>query len=63
MSSTAEEQRQQLDLVRELNERHAAARPHDPGLEARIQSFELAYRMQGEAADAFDISREPAFHP
>ena len=42
-----------------LNERHAAARPHDPALEARIQSFELAYRMQGEAAEAFDISREP----
>ena len=39
-----------------LNERHAAARPHDPALEARIQSFELAYRMQGEAAEAFDIS-------
>ena len=60
-ASTPEEQRQQLDLVRELNERHAAARPHDPGLEARIQSFELAYRMQGEAAEAFDISREPEF--
>ena len=59
--STPKEQRQQLDLVRELNERHAVARPHDPGLafEARIQSFELAYRMQAEATDAFDISREP----
>jgi hypothetical protein len=53
------EQRRQLDLVRRLNERHAAIRPHDPALEARIQSFELAYRMQGEAADAFDINREP----
>ena len=37
----------------------AAERPHDPALEARIQSFELAYRMQSEAADAFDIGREP----
>ncbi len=54
-----DEQRRQLDLVRGLNERHAAIRPHDPALEARIQSFELAYRMQGEAADAFDINREP----
>jgi hypothetical protein len=54
------EQRRQLDLVRRFNERHAAVRPHDPALEARIQSFELAYRMQGEAAEAFDISREPA---
>jgi Protein of unknown function (DUF1501) len=52
-------QRRQLDLVRRLNEHHAARRPHDPALEARIQSFELAYRMQGEAAEAFDISREP----
>jgi hypothetical protein len=56
-----EEQRQQQDLVRALNERHAAARSHDPALEARIQSFELAYRMQGEAAEAFDIEREPEF--
>ena len=45
--------------MRRLNERHAASRAHDPALEARIQSFELAYRMQGEAAEAFDISREP----
>ena len=58
-SATATEQRRQLDLVRRLNEHHAAARAHDPGLEARIQSFELAYRMQGEAAEAFDIRREP----
>ena len=53
------EQRQQLDLVRRLNERHLAQRDHDPALEARIQTFELAYRMQSEASDAFDINREP----
>jgi hypothetical protein len=57
------EQRQQLDLVRRLNEQHAAARQNAPGegdaeLEARIASFELAFRMQTEAAEAFDISRE-----
>ncbi len=52
-------QQRQLDLVRRLNEHHAASRPHDPALEARIQSFELAYRMQGEAAEAFDVGREP----
>ena len=34
-------------------------RPGDPALEARIQTFELAYRMQREAGDAFDINREP----
>ncbi len=53
------EQRRQLDLVQQLNARHALARGHDPALEARIQSFELAYRMQREAADAFDINQEP----
>jgi hypothetical protein len=55
-----EAQRAQLDLVRRLNETHAAARDHAPALEARIATFELAYRMQSEAADAFDVSREPA---
>jgi hypothetical protein len=58
-TSTSLEQRQLLDLVRALNERHAESRSHDPALEARIQSFELAFRMQDEAALAFDISREP----
>ncbi len=58
-AATPAEQRRQLDLVRRLNQRHAAVRPHDPALEARIESFELAYRMQGEAAEAFDINREP----
>ncbi|MFQ3592331.1 MAG: DUF1501 domain-containing protein [Gemmataceae bacterium] len=53
------EQRRQLDLLRALNERHQAKREKDAALEARIQSFELAYRMQLDAADAFDISREP----
>jgi hypothetical protein len=52
-------QRKQLDLLLEMNRQHQAARPHDPQLEARIQSFELAYRMQAEATDAFDVSREP----
>lgn len=53
------EQRRQLDLVRELNVEHAALREHDPALESRIASFELAYRMQAEATDAFDIRGEP----
>ncbi|MFO0928358.1 MAG: DUF1501 domain-containing protein [Gemmataceae bacterium] len=54
------EQRRQLDLVRQLNERHRAVRGDDPQLEARIQTLELAYRMQFEAQEAFDVSREPA---
>lgn len=52
-------QRQQLDLLHQLNRRHQEARQQDAELEARIQSFELAFRMQTEAADAFDVSREP----
>src|SRR5581483_11877632 len=56
---TREQQRQQLDLLQELNRRHRQARTADPQLEARIQSFELAYGMQRDAEDAFDISREP----
>jgi hypothetical protein len=58
-SATPAQQRRQLDLVRRLNERHLEARQHDAQLEARIQSFELAYRMQAEASDAFDFRREP----
>ena len=53
------EQRRQLDLLRQLNERHQQRRQQDAQLEARIQSFELAYRMQLDATDAFDVSREP----
>jgi hypothetical protein len=55
------EQRRQLDLLRQLNERHQEHRMHDAQLEARIQSFELAYRMQMDASDAFDVSREPKY--
>jgi hypothetical protein len=51
-------QRRQLDLLASFNRRHQAARHDDPHLEARIQSFELAYRMQMEATDALDISQE-----
>jgi hypothetical protein len=54
-----DEQRRQLDLVRRLNEQHLADRQNDAQLETRLQSFELAFRMQTEAADVFDVSREP----
>jgi len=53
------EQRRQLDLLAELNAEHRRLRGDDPQLEARIQSFELAFRMQMQATDAFDVSREP----
>ncbi len=52
------EQRDELDLLKTLNSAHAEKRQHDAQLEARVQSFELAYRMQMDAADAFDISKE-----
>ena len=54
-----EHQRDQLDLLQSLNRRHLEATGGDPNLESRIQSFELAYRMQIEAADVFDLNREP----
>jgi hypothetical protein len=55
------QQRQQLDLLAQLNQRHLAQRSADPMLEARIQSFELAYGMQQDAEEAFDIGREPRY--
>ena len=54
----ATDQRRQLDLLSKLNRQHQAARQEDANLEARIQSFELAFRMQMEATDALDISKE-----
>jgi hypothetical protein len=56
--ATPTTQRHQLDLLGTLNAEHREPRLDDR-LEARIQSFELAFRMQMEAADAFDITREP----
>lgn len=55
---TNDDQRRQLDLIQALNRQHQQARDEDPQLESRIQSFELAYRMQSEAAEAFDVTRE-----
>lgn len=53
------DQRRQLDLLQRQNRLHQRTRTEEPELEARIQAFELAYRMQIEATDAFDISQEP----
>jgi len=54
----AADQRRQLDLLARLNRQHQTSRREDANLEARIQSFELAFRMQMEATDALDISKE-----
>jgi hypothetical protein len=53
------DQRRQIDLLAELNRQHQRTRSEESALDARIQSFELAYRMQMEATDAFDVTREP----
>ena len=55
------EQRRQIDLLQELNRRHLKKREGDAALDARIHSFELAYRMQMEATDAFDVEQEPKY--
>ena len=57
--SPQERQRRQLDLVKELNKEHAKALQADAQLEARIEAFEMAFKMQSEATDAFDVSKEP----
>jgi len=54
-------QRRQLDLAQHLNQQYTRDRADDARLESRIESFELAYRMQMEAADVFDISQEPKY--
>lgn len=58
--ATSTMQRRQLDLLRRLNLDHEQARGSNTRLEARLESFELAFRMQIDATDAFDIGKEPA---
>jgi hypothetical protein len=52
-------QRSQLDLLARLNRRHYAAHEAERELAGRIESFELAYRMQFAAPEAIDLEREP----
>jgi len=58
-SLTRTEQKKQLDLLLRLNRIHMAKRQNDPALETQIKAMELAFEMQREASDVFDISREP----
>ncbi len=51
-------QRRQLDLLQQLNGVHQAARPEDEQLEARIQSYEMAFRLQFAAQEVFDLNQE-----
>ncbi len=57
--ATPDQQRKQLDLLKTFNEAHAEQLNRESVLEARIQSFELAFKMQTEAMDVFDINHEP----
>ena len=56
---TRDQQAEQLALLRKLNGLHLEQRPEDAALEAQIRAMEMAFGMQREAADAFDIGREP----
>ena len=51
-------QSKQLELLQKLNRAHQNTRDGDDQLDSRIRSFELAYRMQMEASDAFDVTTE-----
>lgn len=53
------EQRRQLDLIHQLDELQAQKLQKDAQLEARIEAYEIAFKMQAEASDAFDLNREP----
>ena len=48
----------QLDLLKNRNRRHLETSGHDPRLEARIESYELAFRMQAEVPEVMDLSKE-----
>jgi hypothetical protein len=54
------EQRRQFDFIRQLNELHAQNLQRDAALETRLATYEIAFRMQAEATDVFDINQEPA---
>ena len=53
------QQRSLLDALRQTNQKHADGRPLERDLSARLESFELAYRMQTAAPEVFDIATEP----
>lgn len=53
------QQRRQLDLLRRLNQEHLDKNAAEAELAARMESYELAYRMQMAAPEALDVNREP----
>ncbi|MBT5017494.1 DUF1501 domain-containing protein [bacterium] len=57
---SGEQQRSLLNVLNSANRKHAEERPFDQDLNARLESFELAYRMQTSAPEAFDLAQESA---
>jgi hypothetical protein len=55
---TREHQRENLDLLADLNKRHAESRPGRDDLAARMENYELAFRMQAEVPGLLDLSKE-----
>jgi uncharacterized protein DUF1501 len=58
LRTPVQEQRRALDFLRDLNQSHLAARSEDSQLEASIESMEIAFRMQMEAPEAFNLNEE-----
>lgn len=56
---TRSDQRSNLDLLKQLNQKHQSSRPDQPDLEARIAAYELAFRMQTEIPETVDLQSEP----
>ncbi len=56
---SADQQRNKLDFINQLNRQHYQGRESNTDLDARIQSYELAARMQADAPDAIDLQNEP----
>jgi hypothetical protein len=57
-SLAPQQQRRELDMLARLNQQHLAQRPGGQELAARIESYELAYRMQAEVPEAVDLRQE-----
>lgn len=58
-SMTSKKQREQIDLLQFLNRRHAEKRQNEETFESHIRTMEMAFRMQSEAEEAFDVAKEP----
>jgi hypothetical protein len=55
---TPENQRYEMEMLQKMNRRNADLNDNDPELDARISAFELAFRMQVKAPEAFEVEKE-----